>query len=161
MLKNPSYLTHYINAGLTILLISSWLFWRLQVVKQGTKAERRWPQITRCHRASTMPLKQEKTSGKHGQLGHVFVKFCQFSLEETIDFGWWDEIPNYKIDRHIAKKRVGSAVVLNRCALEEETSIFSKCSNKFNTYGPSRKLFSNQLEQTNRSTCKRLQTECA
>lgn len=41
MLKNPSYLTHCMNADLTILLISSWLFWRLQVVKQGTKAERR------------------------------------------------------------------------------------------------------------------------
>lgn len=32
------------------------------------------------------------------------VKSCQFSLEQTLDFCWWDEIPNYKIDRHIAKK---------------------------------------------------------
>ena len=155
MLKNPSYLTHYkcwshhpTNLIMAFLASSS-----------GEARDQGWKEMTSnyslppgvwCH------WNRRKHQGKHGQLGHVFVKSCQFSLEEPIDFGWWDEIPNYKIDRHIAKKGVGSAVFVDRCALEEETSIFSKCSNQFNTYGPSRKLFSNQLEQTNPSTCKKI-----
>lgn len=90
-----------------------------------------------------------KTSGKHQENMAKLAQYCQvlsvffWANYRFLLVGW----NSYKIDRHIAKKRVGSAVVLDRCAQEEETSIFSKCSNIFNTYGPSRKLFSNQLEQ--------------